>query len=170
MQNTNVIMPWWTEPQRHTVVSLCVCVCVCLSVTHVWECCKLGTGECNTGTMWQYLKSKGAFTWTPRSESNAHSIQFVSVHMNLLKFDALRMHVAFNPPYEVVWKRIVTGLHYYSWFTQGYAYHDIFGLLVGLAFVDCGVCYIVSFCSALAATLGKKQACFLKAEKSGAAR
>ena len=37
-------------------------------------------------------------------------------------------------------------------------------------FVVCGVCYIASFCSALAATLGKKEACFLKAEKSGAAR
>ena len=35
-------------------------------------------------------------------------------------------------------------------------------------FVACGACYIASFCSALAATLGKKEACFLKAEKSGA--
>ena len=37
-------------------------------------------------------------------------------------------------------------------------------------FVACGACYIASFCSALAATLGKKEGCFLKAEKSGAAR
>ena len=37
-------------------------------------------------------------------------------------------------------------------------------------FVVCGACYIASFCSALAATLGKKEACFLKAEKSGAAQ
>ena len=36
-------------------------------------------------------------------------------------------------------------------------------------FVACGTCYIASFCSALAATLGKKEGCFLKAEKSGAA-
>ena len=36
-------------------------------------------------------------------------------------------------------------------------------------FVACGACYIASFCSALAATLGKKEGCFLKAEKSGAA-
>ena len=37
-------------------------------------------------------------------------------------------------------------------------------------FVVCGVCYIASFCSALAAPLGKKEGCFLKAEKSGAAQ
>ena len=30
-------------------------------------------------------------------------------------------------------------------------------------FVACGACYIASFCSALAVTLGKKEACFLKA-------
>ena len=41
-------------------------------------------------------------------------------------------------------------------------------LLVWL-FVACGACYIASFCSALAATLGKKEGCFLKAE-SGAAQ
>ena len=35
-------------------------------------------------------------------------------------------------------------------------------------FMVCGTCYIVSFCSALAVTLGKKDACFLKAEKSDA--
>ena len=37
-------------------------------------------------------------------------------------------------------------------------------------FMACGTCYIASFCSALAATFGKKEACFLKAEKSGAVR
>ena len=31
----------------------------------------------------------------------------------------------------------------------------------------CGACYVAIFCSALAATLGKKEACFLMAEKSG---
>ena len=41
-------------------------------------------------------------------------------------------------------------------------------LLVWL-FVACGVCYIAGFCSVLAAMFGKKEACFLKAEKSGAA-
>ena len=40
--------------------------------------------------------------------------------------------------------------------------------LLAWLFVSCGACYIASFCSALAATLGKKEACFLKAEKSGA--
>ena len=37
-------------------------------------------------------------------------------------------------------------------------------------FVPCGTCCIDSFCSALAVTSGKKEACFLKAEKSGAAQ
>ena len=37
-------------------------------------------------------------------------------------------------------------------------------------FVACGTCYITSFCSVLAAMLEKKEACFLKAEKSGAAQ
>ena len=51
---------------------------------------------------------------------------------------------------------------------RGYAYmyREIFGLLVGLA---CGMCYIAIFCSALAAMLGKKEACFLIAEKSATA-
>ena len=26
-------MPWWAEPQRHTVVIVCVCMCVCVCVT-----------------------------------------------------------------------------------------------------------------------------------------
>ena len=37
-------------------------------------------------------------------------------------------------------------------------------------FVACGACYITSLCSVLAAMLGKKEGCFLKAEKSGAER
>ena len=37
-------------------------------------------------------------------------------------------------------------------------------------YVACGMCYIAIFYSAFAATLGKKEPCFLKAEKSGAAR
>ena len=40
---------------------------------------------------------------------------------------------------------------------RGYAYHEVFGLHVGLAFRG--------FCSALAATLEKKEAGFLKTEK-----
>ena len=36
-------------------------------------------------------------------------------------------------------------------------------------FMACGTCYIAIFCSAPATTLGKKEACFLKAEKGGAA-
>ena len=43
----------------------------------------------------------GAFTWTMQSGSNAHSIWFVSVHMNLLEIHANRMRIAFNPPLEV---------------------------------------------------------------------
>ena len=42
--------------------------------------------------------------------------------------------------------------------------------LLAWLFVACGACYIISFCSALAVMLGKKEACFLKAEKSDAAQ
>ena len=80
-----------------------------------------------------------------------------------------RMRIEFNPLPEVDWKRIETGLHYYSWVTRGYAYHESLACSLAWLFVACGACYIASFCSALAATLGKKEACFLKAEKSGAA-
>ena len=45
--------------------------------------------------------TKGAFTWTLQSGLNAHSIRFVSVHMNLLLLDANSMRIAFNPPPEV---------------------------------------------------------------------
>ena len=60
------------------------------------------------------LRFLGVFTWTPRSESNAHSIRFVSIHMNPLKSNAHRMRIESNPPPEVDWKRIETGLYYYS--------------------------------------------------------
>ena len=45
----------------------------------------------------------------------------------------------------------------YLWFTPGYTYNEIFGLLFGFS---CGTCYIAIFCSALEATLGNKEACF----------
>ena len=44
------------------------------------------------------------------------------------------------------------------------------GCSLAWLFVACGTCYITSFCSVLAAMLEKKEACFLKAEKSGAAQ
>ena len=62
------------------------------------------------------------------------TIQFERSHESDLKSDAYQMRIAFNPPREVVWKRIETGLYYYPWFTRGYAYNEVFGLLVGLAF------------------------------------
>ena len=40
---------------------------------------------------------------------------------------------------------------------------------LALHVMDCGAGFITIFCSALAATLGKKEACFLMAEKSGTA-
>ena len=83
------------------------------------------------------------------------------VHMNPLEIQwASNVHrfQTSNPPQEVGWKWIQTGFHYYSWFKCGYTYHEIFGLLVGLA---CDECYIAIFCSALAATLGQKEACSL---------
>ena len=77
------------------------------------------------------------------------------------------MRIAVNPPWEVVWKQIETGIHDLCKVTP-----TMRSLACSFAwlFVACGACYIASFCSALAATLGKKEACFLKAEKSGAAR
>ena len=47
------------------------------------------------------LVTKGAFTWTLQSGLNAHSIRFISVHMNPLLLDANSMRIAFNPPPEV---------------------------------------------------------------------
>ena len=109
-----------------------------------------------------YSSTKGPFTWTSWCALNVHPIRFEHSHESDLKSYAHRMCTAFNPPREVVWKRIQTGLYYYSWFKRGYACHEIFGLLVGLA---CGVCDIASFCSALAMALGKKEACFLTTKK-----
>ena len=45
---------------------------------------------------------------------NAHPIRFHRSHESELESDAHRMRIAFNPPREVVWKQIETGLRYYS--------------------------------------------------------
>ena len=50
------------------------------------------------------------------------------------------MCIESNPPQEVDWKQIETGNAYSSWSTQSYTYHEIFGLLVGLA--CCGLWHI----------------------------
>ena len=70
-----------------------------------------------------------------------------------------------NPPSEVDWMRIKTRLFMIK---TGLFMRSLACSLAWL-FMACGVCYITSFCSALAATLRKKEACLLKAEKSGAA-
>ena len=44
-----------------------------------------------------------------------------------------------------------------------------FACLLARLFMACGACYITSFLFCLAAALGKKEGCFLMAEKSGAA-
>ena len=44
---------------------------------------------------------KGAFTWTPQSESNAHSIRFVSVHMNPV--NPMRIECALSPIHFQRW-------------------------------------------------------------------
>ena len=51
-----LFMPWWAEPQRHTVVGLCVCVYLYVCNVFLGDCYKLSTGKCNAGTMRQYLK------------------------------------------------------------------------------------------------------------------
>ena len=60
------------------------------------------------------LSPKGSFTRTPQCASNTHPIRFQRSHETELESDAHRMRIAFNPPREVVWKQIETGLHYYS--------------------------------------------------------
>ena len=47
--------------------------------------------------------------------------------------------------------------------------HTRLCLFVLLIFLACGMCYIAIFSFALTATLGKKEACFLMAEKSSTA-
>ena len=41
VNNIDVIMPWWAEPRRHTVVvlfvRLCMCVCVCVCVCAILQ-------------------------------------------------------------------------------------------------------------------------------------
>ena len=68
------------------------------------------------------------------------------------------MRIASNPPWEVDWKQSQPGCTIIYYLCK---VHEIFGLLVGLA---CGASYIAIFCSALVATFGKKEACFMMAE------
>ena len=78
------------------------------------------------------------------------------------------MCIESNPPQEVDWKWIETIIsHDLREVTPTMRY---LACLLAWLFMACGTCYIASFCSALAVTLEKKEACFLKAEKSGAAR
>ena len=83
----------------------------------------------------------------------------LSVHMNPLKSNAHWMHIESNPPQEVAWKRIETGY---------IIIHNLREVMPSMRFLACSlawlvvVLYIASFCSALAATLGKEEACFLK--------
>ena len=80
------------------------------------------------------------------------------------------MRIESNPPREVDWKRIETGYIIIQDLREVTPTMRSLAYSLAWLFVACGACYIDSFCSALAATLGKKEACFLKAEKSGAAR
>ena len=70
--------------------------------------------------------------------------------------NAHRMQIRSNPPPEVVWMRIQTGSYYYSWFTRGYAYHEIVGSVGFTRWLGLWRVFIAPFCSALAATLGKR--------------
>ena len=53
-------------------------------------------------------------------------VAFTWMRIDLMP-DAHRMRIRSSPTPEVCWMRIQTGSHYYSWFTQGYAYHEIVG-------------------------------------------
>ena len=70
--------------------------------------------------------------------------------------DAHRVRIRLNPPPEVVWMRNQTGLYYYSWFMQGYAYHKIVGSVGFTCWLGLWHVFMALFRSALAATLGKK--------------
>ena len=70
--------------------------------------------------------------------------------------NAHRMQIRSNPPPEVVWMRIQTGSYYYSWFTRGYAYHEIVGSVGFTRWLGLWRVFMAPFRSALAATLGKK--------------
>ena len=51
---------------------------------------------------------------------------YVSAHW----VDSHLMRIRCESNWSTSWGGIQTGSHYYSWFTRGYAYHEIFGLLV----------------------------------------
>ena len=106
-----------------------------------------------------------------------------AVHMDT----AMRIECASNPVSAFTWHWIgircaLRSIHLGRWFGSGLKpdyiiIHDLRevtptmrSLACSLAwlFVACGACSFASFCSAPAVTLGKKEACFLKAEKSGA--
>ena len=50
--------------------------------------------------------NKGAFTWTTQCALHTHPIRFVAFTWNGFQVDAHSLHIGFNPPPEVVWKRI----------------------------------------------------------------
>ena len=112
-----------------------------------------------TESVWVHLQCCRAVHLTLRCTLNQPGLR---VHMNPT-WNLMHIECALHP---IHFLQIQTGSYCYSWFTWGYAHHEIFGLLIGLA---CGVCNIASFCSALAAMLEKKEACFLMAEKSDTA-
>ena len=77
-----------------------------------------------------------------------------SVAFTWMRIDLMRIRS--NPPREVVWMRIQTGLYYYSWFTRGYAYHEIVGSVGFTRWLGLWRVFIAPFCSALAVTLGER--------------
>ena len=102
------------------------------------------------------LSSKGTFTWTPWSESLR--IQSGLYAFTWIRLNPMRIKCALSPIY--LWRWIGSGLK-----LDYIIIHDLRevmptmrSLACSLAwlFVACGACYIASFCSALAATLGKK--------------
>ena len=61
-----------------------------------------------------HAKKHASIKGRSHGHCNAHPISFQRSHESELDSDVHQMRIAFNPPREVVWKRIETGLHYYS--------------------------------------------------------
>ena len=114
---------------------------------------------CTTG---KYIDSP--FTLDQRTEFNAHQMFIPCIHT-----------------WNQFWAMHIESAHLQRWFGCAFKQDCIiiydsckvtrsFGLLIGLTCGLCGICYIVTFCSALATTLEKKDACILMVKKTGTAQ
>ena len=107
-----VFYPAFRSPTCNSVAGLGLCVFTCI-------------------VLW-------LFTLFLKGHSHGHRdvhrmrIQSGLLHSHESTWKPMRIECTLSPVNLVRW--IETGSHYYSWFTHGYAYHEVFGLLIGLAF------------------------------------